>query len=49
MWNLIKMIQKNLQKQKQTQSFKTKLMATKGETGGGTTNEEVGINIYTLL
>ena len=33
MWNLIKMIQKNLfTKQKQTQDFKTKLTVTKGET-----------------
>ena len=36
MWNLIKMIQKNLfTKQKQTQKTETKLRVTKGETVGG--------------
>ena len=36
MWNLIQMKQKNLfTKQKQTRSFDTKLMVTKGETWDG--------------
>ena len=50
MWNLIKMIQKNLQNRKRLKDFKTKLTVTKGEMfRGGGINWDVGIGIYTLF
>ena len=48
MWNLIKMMQKNLfTKRKQTERPETKLLVTKGEMLPGGINWEVGIGMYT--
>ena len=49
MWNLVKMVQKNLQNRNRLKDFETKVMVTNGETLGGWIKWEVGIDIYTLL
>ena len=48
MWNLTKMIQKNLQKRNRLKGFKDKFVVTKGETWGR--KDKLGglIDIYTL-
>lgn len=50
MWNVIKMIQKNLIIKRKLTYFKTNLMVTIAETTGGRgKNWEGGKNTYTLL
>ena len=48
MWNLTKMIQKNLQKRNRLKGFENKFVVTKGETWGR--KDKLGglIDIYTL-
>lgn len=49
MWGRIKMMQKNLTKQTQTQIFETQFIVTKGEMWGQRINWGFGVDIDTLL